>query len=99
MKSKLNVLLVAPELEVSEAWFRAIMVAAPGVNLVVEGQLNDEAIIRVCLLDNYAPRIATHVGTRCRSATLQSQRCALQDPGSSRRTKEVSPRPTTVTAP
>ena len=47
----MNVLLLAPELEASEDWFRAIASAVPGTNIVSDGEIPDEEIA-VAIVDN-----------------------------------------------
>jgi glyoxylate/hydroxypyruvate reductase len=50
----MNVLLLAPELEVSNVWFSAIAKAVPGANLVIPGALPYEAIT-VAIVDGLPP--------------------------------------------
>lgn len=54
MPLAMNVLLLAPQLEISETWSRAITAAGADVRLVEEGELPDEAI-EVVIVDNPPP--------------------------------------------
>lgn len=60
----MNVLLLAPDLDVSEAWSRAIVELAPGTVLVAEGDLPDAAI-DVAVVDSPPP------GRLCRYPNLR----------------------------
>jgi glyoxylate/hydroxypyruvate reductase A len=50
----MNVLLLAPDFEISEGWLREMMVAAPGARIVGEGEVPDDAI-EVVIVDNPPP--------------------------------------------